>query len=218
MTTIAILAGGASRRMGVDKAALILQGRTLLDRAIDVALAVSPNVLVVGGEAGRRRAGDEDAGRPESGPHAEVRFVADDLPGQGPLGGLVTALRHSGTSVLAIACDMPWLTSEALRWLIELDGEIHADAPQLGTVTTWHGQLEPLFSIYRPACLPLMEARLARGERALHRFIQASGFRTLDVPAWVGEQLANVNTPEAWEAARRRVTPASSVQSTGTTE
>lgn len=214
--TIAILAGGASRRMGRDKAALVLDGRTLLQRAIDTALSVSPRVLVVGGANGSAAFGEEVSvsatTKRGDGPH----FLADTLAGQGPLGGLATALGRAASPVLLLACDMPLLTAGALAWLVHeathptvvdagaLAGAIGPDDGLDGTVTRWQGRLEPLFAVYGPACLPMAEAQLAAGVRAMHRFVAGGRFRMVEAPAWVGGQLVNVNTPEEWERLQGR--------------
>ena len=85
--TIAILAGGQSRRMGTDKAALQIGGVSLLERTARLALAVNLPVLVVGRPC------------PEQWPLPEVTFVEDAEAGLGPAGGLTAALRHAQTSV-----------------------------------------------------------------------------------------------------------------------
>ena len=181
--TIAILAGGQSRRMGTDKAALPIGGMTLLERTARLALALNLPVLVVG------------RARPDDWPLPGVSFIEDTEAGLGPLGGLATTLRSARTSVLALACDLPLLTEEALRWLI---AQAEAKFGPLGLVTRCGEGQEPLFSVYDPACLPLIEARLAAGRRSLHGLIEAGAFAFADAPGWVSSQLANVNTPEEW--------------------
>ena len=190
--TIAILAGGQSRRMGTDKAALEIGGRTLLERTARLALAANPSVLVVG------------RARPDDWPLAEVEFVEDAEAGLGPAGGLATALRSARTSVLALACDLPLLTEDALHWLI---AQAEAKFGPSGLVTVNGGQKEPLFSVYDPACLPLIEARLAAHRRSLHGVIEAGAFAFAEAPDWVAAQLANVNTPEEWRESVENRTP-----------
>lgn len=181
--TIAILAGGRSRRMGTDKAALQIGGVSLLERTARLALAVNPPVVVVGRAC------------PNGWPLPQVTFVEDAEAGLGPAGGLATALRQAQTSVLALACDLPLLTEDALRWLI---AEAKAQFAPSGLVAVNGGQQEPLFSVYHPECLPLIEARLAAGRRSLHGAIEAGAFAFAEAPEWVSVQLANVNTPEEW--------------------
>ena len=187
--TIAVLAGGQSRRMGTDKAALEIRGMTLLERTARLALTVDLPVLIVGRAC------------PELWPLPEVTFIEDAEPGLGPLGGLAAALNYTQTSVLALACDLPLLTEDALRWLIAQAG---AQFGPSGLVTVNGGQKEPLFAVYDLTCLPLIEARLAAGRRSLHGVIEAGTFAVAEAPEWVSVQLANVNTPEEW---REKVRP-----------
>lgn len=179
--TVAIFAGGESRRMGTDKAALRFGGVSLLERAARAALSAGLPVLVAGRE------------RPEGWQTPGVGFAPDAAPGRGPLGGLETALRYAATPVLAVACDMPLLTPDALVWLRD---QAVAGMGEHGLAVLQDGQWEPLFSVYTPLCLPLVESRLAAGRLSLHGLIEAGDFARADAPAWVAPQLVNVNTPE----------------------
>ena len=180
-TTIAILAGGQSRRMGADKAVLEYEGMTLLERAARTALATGMPVLVAG------------RSRPDNWPLPNVDFVPDTVPNRGPLGGLETAMRRAAGPIVALACDLPLLTADALHWLsAQASGQPH----EHGLAVLNDGQWEPLFSVYTPACLPLIERRLAAGRLSLHGLIESGDFGRADAPAWIAAQLANINTPE----------------------
>ena len=122
-----------------------------------------------------------------------VDFAPDDAPGRGPLGGLQTALRRAAMPVLAFACDMPLLSTDALGWLQD-QAALGMGAHGLAVLND--GQWEPLFSVYAPACLPLVESRLAAGRLSMHGLIEAGDFGPVDVPGWVAAQLVNINTPE----------------------
>ena len=197
-TTIAILAGGQSRRMGTDKAVLEIGGLSLLERAARLALAAALPVVVVGREC------------PNGWPLPAVPFLPDAVPGRGPLGGLHTALHHVGGPVLALACDLPRLTADALAWLL---AQATAQSGPHGLAVLHDGQWEPLFSVYDPDCLPLIESRLAAGRLALHGLIEAGDFGRLEAPDWVAAQLANINTPDEWA---RVATPSELSSQTGT--
>lgn len=179
---IAVLAGGESRRMGQDKAALVWQGQTLLERIVQAARQVVPLALVAG------RSQPPDWAVPD------VPFLPDARPGEGPLRGLESALAFSApAAVLTIACDMPLLSSAALRWLV---AQASFCPPGMdGLAVRNSGQWEPLFSVYFAGCLPRVRERLALGQRSLHRLIETGDFASADAPPWVCAQLVNINTP-----------------------
>ena len=185
-TTIAVLAGGQSRRMGVDKALLPFGEMSLLERTARAALGSGCSVLIVG------------RNQPAEWALAGVRFVLDDAPEMGPLSGLDTALRYADTNVLLVACDMPNLSVEALRWLRDA-----ADARFLehGIVVINGEQIEPLFSLYTPACRPLIAHQMAGNQRrSLQALIEEGRFERLSAPPEIATALVNVNTPEEFAA------------------
>jgi len=186
--TLAILAGGTSSRMGRDKALLADDRGPLLERLAGLGRARGLPVLVVG------------HARPDTWRDDTVRFLPDAEPGQGPLGGLATALANAPL-VIALACDLPALDDRALGWLLD---QI-ADQPLAdGLVVTHAAGLEPLFAAYVNHCSPQIVERLTRGERALHRLIAAGDFRLVAAPDWLVPRLANANTPQDWEQLRAR--------------
>ncbi|MBC8142683.1 MAG: molybdenum cofactor guanylyltransferase, partial [Armatimonadetes bacterium] len=152
---IAVLAGGRSSRMGTDKGNLMLVGETLLARTVRLARAATGETpLVIG-----RVATDTNA-----------VYLPDDVAETGPVGGLLTALRHAGgRAVLAVSCDLPALSGEAFEWLLA------QSTGNLGTVTRNGEQWEPLFAVYTAAAMPLIEANIAAGKRSLHALIKAEG-------------------------------------------
>ncbi len=104
-----ILAGGASRRMGTDKAGLLLAGRPMIEWVIDALRPALPDLVVVGrkgGLAGLASIPDEGRGR------------------RGPLAGLVTALRHFRRPIVLVAVDQPLLRPETVRRLVAT-GTVH---------------------------------------------------------------------------------------------
>ena len=179
--TVGILAGGQSHRMGTDKARLEVDGTPLLERLARESLSAGFPVLVVGRT------------RPDDWPLDGTAFTPDDGPGRGPLGGLETALGLTEGPVIAVACDLPLLTGDALRWLADCADE--RGGPH-GLAVRSGGQWEPLFSVYSPTCLPLIGERLAAGRLSLHGLFEAGDFGHVDAPEWVAAQLVNVNTPE----------------------
>lgn len=176
----AVLTGGSSTRMGVDKALLAVNGTgmaVLVARAL--AAAGADPVLAVGGDA---------AGLAAVG----LAGVPDRRPGGGPLGGIATALAHVGvTDVVAVlACDMPAVSPLGVRAVVDAL-EAHPEA--LAAVPVTGGRLQPLHAAWRRAALGEVEAALAAGRGAVRDVLATLGAVNvggLD-PAW----LANVNAP-----------------------
>ena len=187
--TAAILAGGRATRFdGHDKSALVVSGRTILDRQIAELSQVASDLLIVGGES--------RAGVPEG-----VRHVADQVPGCGPLGGLHAALSAArGAAVLVVACDMPFLSAPLLRHLLTLaDGAPGGDVVDIVVPRTERGY-HPLCAVYTRACLEPIARRLADGRLTLVALLDDVRVRvvTAEALAAFGDPdrlLANVNTP-----------------------
>jgi molybdenum cofactor guanylyltransferase len=140
-----VLAGGKSTRMGQDKAALQLDGRTLLEHALEVLRRVAGEVCILGPR--QRYAG------------YGVPVVEDVFPGCGPLAGIHAALSHTTTRLnLIIAVDTPFLSAKFLRFMIERAVSSGA------TVTTPEiaGYRQPLCSIYAREFLAIAEQALRR--------------------------------------------------------
>lgn len=177
-----VLAGGASRRMGSDKALLGGENGSLLLRVTSIVEAAAGSAIVVA-PPGRY----EDMGVP---------VLSDRWPGEGPLGGIVTALEFSRDPLnLIVAVDMPWLDVSTLRELVVSAGEtgrsvipVHDD-----------GATEPLCAVYHRNDLPALRAFFDGGGRRVRDAIGQISYQS--VPA-AERVFANVNTPEEWEAAR----------------
>lgn len=155
----AVLTGGRSRRMGTDKALLAGPGgRPLALIARDALVAAgATEVLAVGGDLPALAA-------------LGLAPVADAHPGEGPLGGLVTALGAASCDrVVVLSCDLPLVDAHAVRAVVAgLDDEA-ADAavPLVG------GRPQPLLAAYRCRALPALAAAFAEGGRALHAAVAA---------------------------------------------
>lgn len=108
-----ILTGGTGRRLGlVDKAGLIVGGRTLLDRAID-AVRGAEQIVVVGPHPGSTTVIPAGA--------ADIQFAREDPPGGGPAAGLLAgrdALPADVTRTVVLAVDMPGVTSATIDRLL----------------------------------------------------------------------------------------------------
>jgi molybdopterin-guanine dinucleotide biosynthesis protein A len=192
----AVIAGGPGRRLGgAVKAALEVGGRSIAARQVAVLRGVFARVLVVASDPAPWQA-------------LGVETVRDREAGLGPLGGLQAALATPGehAGVVCVAGDMPFLSTGVLELLRDRAPDADAVAARVA------GRPEPLLARYARRCLPVVEAELAAGQRALHlllgrlrvSWIEEPELRALD-PELRG--LVNVNTPEeyarAQELARR---------------
>jgi molybdopterin-guanine dinucleotide biosynthesis protein A len=164
--------------MGRDKAFVEIDGVPMLERVVAAALGMGLPVMVVG------------RARPDPWPYHDVRFVPDDVPDRGPLGGLAAALAVAGGPIVALACDMPFVTSEALAWLID----VAAAAPEGdGLIVRSDGRLQPLFAVYAASALAGIEAALAGGDYAVGAAIARGTFAEADVPGLLAACVRNVN-------------------------
>jgi molybdopterin-guanine dinucleotide biosynthesis protein A len=189
-TVGAVLAGGASRRLGSDKALVEVEGRTLIERASEVLDVVFTETLVIAPARAAYAALD-------------VVVTPDLRPALGPLGGLHTALvRAAGRSVFLLACDMPRVTTDVVRWLI--DGDSTAEARRSASepwvrVPRDAAGLQPLCGLYSGACLAPVEDALEAGRRSARGLLDRLRAEILEVDpdaSWYRPDLfASVNTP-----------------------
>jgi molybdopterin-guanine dinucleotide biosynthesis protein A len=181
MWSAAILAGGQARRFGgTDKSALMVDGRSILDRQLDQLEQVTTDIVIVGGSRHGLRS---------------ARSVADRVPDSGPLGGLHAALSETaGEATIVIACDMPFVSAPLFRHLLALTHEADAVVPR--TERGYH----PLCAAYTRACLTPAAEHLAAGRLKMTDLFEDVRVRivtTEEIDA-IGDHhqlLANVNTP-----------------------
>jgi molybdopterin-guanine dinucleotide biosynthesis protein A len=175
----AILTGGQSHRMGADKAFLTVDGAVMVDRvASALRTAGASSVLAVGGDLARLRA-------------AGLVAVVDPHQGEGPLGGLLTALEVAGGQALVVvATDLAWLTDATVRALVL---GLAAD-PTADVAAAVGGRREPLCAAWRPErCVAAVRGAFAAGERAVHRVM--AGLAVVDV-AVAPHSVRNANHPD----------------------
>jgi molybdopterin-guanine dinucleotide biosynthesis protein A len=147
MQTAAILAGGRARRLGGrDKSRIVIGGRTILERQLDVLQGLVSRVVIV-------------ANDPASFAGVGVPVLADAVPGCGSLGGVYTAVVGAGGPVLVLACDMPFVTAPFLARVIEAGREADIAIPR------GRDGYQPLCANYAPACAGPLRTRIE--QRAL---------------------------------------------------
>lgn len=187
----AVLAGGASSRMGRDKSLLELQGEPMVERVLNRLGQLSDDLFVVSDE-----------------PHKyaflgkRVRFAGDiGGPGQGPLAGIAGALvKSQHTRVLIVATDMPMLNVELLRYMTRVDPTADVVVP----IISEDGYPETLHAIYSKSALHAIQGLLIEGRRKISDFFDQ--VRVVTIPREEVLKIdpdlhsfLNTNTPEEWE-------------------
>lgn len=187
MISIAVLAGGQSRRMGQDKAFLDVGGRPVIERVL-AAVAPLTDDLFISANASDRY---EQFGR---------RIVPDIYPDKAALGGIYSAIHAaSHDHVLVVACDMPFLNPGLLQYLMDLTPTADVVVPLVTPP-----QPETLHAIYSKSCLPAIESRLLANqlrvigffEEVLVRYVQREEIARFDPNFF---SFINMNTPEEWQ-------------------
>jgi molybdopterin-guanine dinucleotide biosynthesis protein A len=181
--TAYILAGGKSTRMGRDKAFVVLEGRTLLARMLDLASLVAPEVRIVGEAA-------------KFAPFAPV--VEDVFRDCGPLGAIHAALRSSQTDLnVILAVDVPFVSLALLQYLIT---RAEAAPASIVTVARSSDGLQPLCAIYRREFGEIAEKALREGRYKIDALFdertQIIGEEELESAGFAPRIFRNLNTPE----------------------
>lgn len=179
-----VLAGGASRRMGRDKAALEFDGRAQLDRAVALLEPLVAPVYV-----------SQRAEQADNALRAKYRQLIDRYTDIGPLAGILTAL-ESGLAQrwLVLACDLPLLDSATVIHLLA-----HIDQSQIATAyRSTHDSLpEPLCAVWELAAIEPIRTAIAADIHCPRKILIHNDASLLEQP--VAGALENVNTPEDLE-------------------
>ena len=160
MIGVGILAGGKSRRMGMDKGLVKLDGVALIERIARQVTSIAPEIFVITNRIDEYK----QFGYP---------VVADAFPGIGPLGGLYTALEHDQHEhTLILSCDMPFVNQDLLLYMSDIVGKYDAVVPRLSP----SAHPEPLRAIYHKNCMEHMLESIESGMRKAISF-----YRNIDV-------------------------------------
>ncbi len=151
--TALILAGGESRRMGQDKASLLLGERTLLQSVVATLQPLFAEVIV-------------SVRQPRH--EIDLPQVCDDPSNTGPLAGLVAGLEGINTPWLfALACDMPFITPAVIEYLAQQRADCQAVVPMVSDYP------QPLAAFYAASCLPLARDCLnGSGKHSLRELLE----------------------------------------------
>jgi molybdopterin-guanine dinucleotide biosynthesis protein A len=165
--------------MGRDKAGLRYQGGTLAGAVARAVESAAGSAILIG--------------------NPELGGIADLYPGEGPLGGILTALQHTSAEWnLIVACDMPEITPVFLRGLLDHANEAEAQHGGCDVLLPYspNGRPEPLCAVYRRSVRETVERHFTQGVRKVTAALEGVAVVRLDVAEALSFQ--NVNTPEDW--------------------
>jgi len=188
----AILAGGASRRMGRDKGSLPYGASTLAEFQTSRLAAIFQEVWLV-------------AKQPPGYPFGSARPLLDDAPEEAAVHGLRRALREAKDRVFVLAVDLPALSAAVIRAIGERG--LATRAPAL--IPRADGRLQPLAAVWRRTALSELDRRVLEGELSLQGLAEAVGAEILPEQDWraidpSGNSFLNVNTLEEYAQLRER--------------
>ena len=177
-----VLAGGKSIRMEEDKGLALLRHRPLVSYVLNTLAELQiPTGLITANDAYKQ------FGLP---------MYADTLTGLGPLGGLLTALENARKpNILLLGCDMPFLQSKTIRFILE-----HSEDGKVNACLT-NGLVNPLLSIYPQSLLAAVKQQIETGKYKMQEFISGRSHHLIDldeesIPAVT---LTNINSKDELE-------------------
>jgi molybdopterin-guanine dinucleotide biosynthesis protein A len=151
-----ILAGGKNLRLGRNKALEKIGGVTVIERVVSRLTPIVSQLIIVTADGKNHLIHIPSA-----------KFKADVYPGKGPLGGIYSGLSASRTEKnIAVACDMPFLSTTLLKHMLELAPGFDAVVPKNKS-----SLFEPLHAIYSRTCLPVIKSHLDAGQLSIRAFL-----------------------------------------------
>jgi len=179
----AILAGGASRRMGTNKALLKVEGDPLITRVYQTLAGLFHEVFIV-------------TNTPEEYAFLPCRKVPDLIPDCGAIAGLHSAVVHSSSErTFVTACDMPTLDPQFITRLCAIDTAAEAVVP-----LNRDNLREPLHAIYAKGAVPTIESIIEAGDKSILIVLDRLNTRLVGLDEIGGtESFQNINTPEEYQ-------------------
>ncbi|MFS4482948.1 molybdenum cofactor guanylyltransferase [Hyunsoonleella sp. 2307UL5-6] len=176
-----ILAGGKSSRMGTDKGFLILNNKSFVQYSIDALKPLVSKIIIV-------------SDNPEYDVFGYKR-ITDAIKNAGPVSGIYSGLQTSKTEYnLVLSCDIPLITSEALKKLIDAIDDtseiIQAES---------YGKSMPLVAIYKKSIAGVFHKFLKKDERRLRIAIKSCQFKNVVLDKAFENTTMNINTKEEFK-------------------
>jgi molybdopterin-guanine dinucleotide biosynthesis protein A/molybdopterin converting factor small subunit len=188
--TAVILTGGKSSRMGRPKALLPFDNEPLIVHIVRNLRRLFAETIVV-------------AAPEQELPSLPVTVVRDEIPYQGPVGGIYYGLNAASSEICFVtSCDVAFTNPSLISYLISLISNHDVVVPY------WQERFQPLHAVYRRSVLPLLKAQLERGELrpiSLYDKVRTGKIDADDIRRFDPEGLSffNMNTPEDYAEALR---------------
>jgi molybdopterin-guanine dinucleotide biosynthesis protein A len=183
-----VLSGGENKRMGKDKAFLLIAGKPMIEHVLQALRVVADRIIIV-------------TNSPQAYTSYKALVVTDASDKRGPLTGIYTGLLHARDPYsVVVACDMPFLNPQLLSYMAGLAEEYDVVLPKVGDF------VEPLHAIYRRSMLPVIEDHINRDARQIRgifckarvRYVTESEIDRFDPER---RSFRNLNTPEEYKEA-----------------
>lgn len=182
-----LLAGGKSSRMGTDKGLLTMHGKYMIEFAIDQIKPIAKKIVIVTDNKAYSK--------------FNLELVADEIKDIGPAAAIYSALKHSDTKFnFIMSCDMPFITSEAIQYLISQRADFEITLP------VFDQQTEPLFALYTKNIADEWLKKLQQGNYKLQELVNHFNVQKINVashPLFSKKLFMNLNTPYDLEKANR---------------
>jgi len=183
-----VLAGGQATRMGRNKAFLKVGGQPLIERVVTRLAPLVSRVIIVANDPGPLR-------------YLGLDIIPDAVPAGGAPAGLLAGLQHAGQPVLAVACDLPFISAALGMYLMDNLPGWDAVVPRCPE------GLQPLFAVYGRTCVEPLRKSVGRGERRLTGFYPGLALRYVEgselAPFEPDRAFLNINTEADLAKARR---------------
>lgn len=161
-----ILSGGQSTRMGTDKALIQINGKTLLENAIEICKSICNDIIISSNYQDHEKFG--------------YKVVPDEIENCGPMGGIFSSLKESNTHWnFVISVDAAYVEPDFVKFIISEIGSFDAIVPA-------HNEgKEPLISLYNKNGLPKMLYHLESGNFKMHNLLSTLSTKFVNSQNWV---------------------------------
>ena len=140
-----ILAGGKSSRFGTNKALVEINGSRLIDRVTGSLSSIFKRIILI-------------TNSPQDYSYLGLPIYEDLVRGLGPIGGILTGLENIHHEAgFFIACDMPFISEDLIRYMVSIRAGFDAVVPKID----W--KMEPLHALYTKSCVPVINEMIASG-------------------------------------------------------